>query len=966
MSELEAISYLLELSLNPASARHAETQLKAEEDKPGFALTLLHVIASTNLTNSIRLAGALFLKNYVKRKWVDENGNHLSPDAERVKAEITSLMITLPSNLQVQIGETISLIADSDFPDKWPTLIDDFVAKISEDDMYTNKGVLIVAHSIFKRWRPLFRSDELFLEIKLVLSKFSVPFLNLLQRVDALIDQNKENQAQLVILLEVLYQLVKIYYDLNCQDIPEFFEDNLNVGMGIMHKYLVFDSPFFKPKDSDDDDDDEEVDILSKVKTSICELIQLYTARYEDVFEPLLPQFIQSTWNLLTTIGPQQRFDILTSKLLSFLTTVVRLPTHSDIFNNEVAIKEISERIIIPNLSVRTSDEELFEDDPIEYIRRDLEGSDADTRRRASIDFLRELKVKNENLTTQTILKYIEHYLAEFQANPNNWKSKDLAIYLFTALAAKGSVTSSGVTATNLLLDIVGFFTNNIVNELLNTNSHPILKVDAIKYIYTFRNQLTKNQLLESFPILVSHLDSNQYVEYTYAAITIEKILSIKDSNQSNFQLFQKNDIKPFNLDLLTKLFKLITQFQSTPEKLAENEFLMKTVMRVLLIAEDTVEEYATSLAEQLLNIISIVAKNPSNPRFNHFTFESIAVIIKYNHSTKWQELVAVTMGSLLGLLGEDVQEFVPYIFQIFAYLLEISPASQPLPDTFKQLIIPLLSPSVWEFKGNIPAVARLLRSIICKDFSSFGDSEIEPLLGVFQKLISSKANEDYGFELVESIILSAAESRIAGYTKNIAILLLQRLQNSRTEKFVKRLISFVSKLTIIKSSSYAIGFFDQVQPEIFAKITSQFLIPSLQNINNLTEKKIAIVGFTNIVFDESFIKGPYSSMLIPTLSVLLQITTSSSIKTQATDNAIGPDLDFDEPSSFGSSFSRLATIGNKPFDPVSSLSNVNGGALYLTERIKKSDLESGGVFVNGVKSQVGPDVLKALTGLGF
>jgi len=31
------------------------------------------------------------------------------------------------------------------------------------------------------------------------------------------------------------------------------------------------------------------------------------------------------------------------------------------------------------------SDEELFEDDPLDYIRRDLEGSDSDTRRRSAL-----------------------------------------------------------------------------------------------------------------------------------------------------------------------------------------------------------------------------------------------------------------------------------------------------------------------------------------------------------------------------------------------------------------------------------------------------------------------------------------------------------------------------------------------------------------------------------------------------
>lgn len=37
------------------------------------------------------------------------------------------------------------------------------------------------------------------------------------------------------------------------------------------------------------------------------------------------------------------------------------------------------------------SDEELFEDNPEEYIRRDIEGSDVDTRRRAACDLVKVL-----------------------------------------------------------------------------------------------------------------------------------------------------------------------------------------------------------------------------------------------------------------------------------------------------------------------------------------------------------------------------------------------------------------------------------------------------------------------------------------------------------------------------------------------------------------------------------------------
>jgi len=33
-------------------------------------------------------------------------------------------MISVPSNLQVQLSEAVTIIADSDFPEKWEDLID--------------------------------------------------------------------------------------------------------------------------------------------------------------------------------------------------------------------------------------------------------------------------------------------------------------------------------------------------------------------------------------------------------------------------------------------------------------------------------------------------------------------------------------------------------------------------------------------------------------------------------------------------------------------------------------------------------------------------------------------------------------------------------------------------------------------------------------------------------------------------
>ena len=53
------------------------------------------------------------------------------------------------------------------------------------------------------------------------------------------------------------------------------------------------------------------------------------------------------------------------------------------------------------------------------------------------------------------------------------------------------------------------------------------------------------------------------------------------------------------------------------------------------------------------------------------------------------------------------LQEFHPYVFQVFALLIELH--TPPLPATYLQILPGLLTPVFWERPGNIPALTRLL-----------------------------------------------------------------------------------------------------------------------------------------------------------------------------------------------------------------------------------------------------------------
>lgn len=65
-------------------------------------------------------------------------------------------------------------------------------------------------------------------------------------------------------------------------------------------------------------------------------------------------------------------------------------------------------QVIVPNLGTRDEDEEVFEMNPVEYIRRDAEGSDSDTRRRAAADLVKSLTERFPAEVTQLFTGYVK------------------------------------------------------------------------------------------------------------------------------------------------------------------------------------------------------------------------------------------------------------------------------------------------------------------------------------------------------------------------------------------------------------------------------------------------------------------------------------------------------------------------------------------------------------------------------
>lgn len=305
-------------------------------------------------------------------------------------------------------------------------------------------------------------------------------------------------------------------------------------------------------------------------------------------------------------------------------------------------------------------------------------------------------------------------------------------------------------------------------------------------------------------------------------------------------------ELKPFLNDLFTGLFSIV----DNPE-LNENEYVMKCVMRALNVAKDDLMDVVQVVLEKLTAALARVAKNPKNPQYNHFLFESIAVLIRAvctKDAAATSAFEQFLFPPFQTVLQMEVVEFTPYVFQLLAQILEFRPEGAGLGEAYSSLFPPLLTPTLWERKGNIPALSRLMTAYLSK-----GPNDLVPhllgILGVFQKLISSKANELYAFDLLRAIVMYMPADAFMPRMKDIVQLILMKLQQSKTPKYVGLVTHFFALFVGKFGSQAYLDQLNQLQPGLGLTLMVQVWVPRLQAVSPMRlEAKTQIVGLTKLL----------------------------------------------------------------------------------------------------------------------
>ena len=572
-------------------------------------------------------------------------------------------------------------------------------------------------------------------------------------------------------------------------------------------------------------------------------------------------------------------------------------------------------------MEMRECDVEQFEDNPDEYIRRDLEGSDVDTRRRAACDLVKGLSRHFEEKITQIFGSYVQTMLQQYSVNPKqNWKSKDAALYLVTSLATRAKTAKHGITQTNQLVNLGDFCNTHIVPELQNSGNaseFPVLKSDCVKYVLTFRSQLPPDMVKAIFPLVVPYLKLPYVVVHSYAAACVEKILIMKDPAGS--ALLKQQDLTPITEDLLKNLFGAF-DFPGS----IENEYVMKAVMRSFSGLQDAVIPYLAHLLPPLTNKLSQAAKNPTRPHYNHYLFESLSLSIRIVCKTNPGAVAnfeQVLFPVFEEILKTDVQEFVPYVFQIMSLMLELHTEGN-VPEPYMALFSFLLVPLLWERPANIHPLVRLLQAFISRGAAQVvAQNKITGLLGVFQKLIASKSNDHEGFYLLQSMVEYLPQDALKSYVKQVFVILFQRLNSSKTTKYVKNLLVFFFVYTIKHGGSNMIATCDQIQNGIFGMVCDSLIVKdgAVQKISETTDKKIAAVGLTNLLCNtDDLINGRYADKFKPLLLALIALFELPQDESIPDDEHF---IEIEDTPGYQTAYSQLIFAGKPDYDPVAGVS---------------------------------------------
>ncbi|KAI0558157.1 Exportin-2 [Gracilaria domingensis] len=302
------------------------------------------------------------------------------------------------------------------------------------------------------------------------------------------------------------------------------------------------------------------------------------------------------------------------------------------------------------------------------------------TRRRGAMELVKGLCIYYETAITTILSGYVKEMLSK----ENDWYKQDAALYIVTALGWRSGTATEGATEKSSLINVMEFFENFVLPQLLESVKNPealetpIFAADLIKYAMSFWQQISIDGCIKVAGICGKLLRAEKPIVRNYAASCIERILAmmkVVDQGTANGSTDRqhKQKVPRIGKEQIEAMLPTFLPTATLAMKNTEqgNEYLMRLVHRFCSVARDLMAPFIGELLPVLVEILKEVTSNPRNPHFNHYLFESMVAIIRFNaNKTSVANFKEALMETMCNILVIHVTEFGPYVFQILCQLM--------------------------------------------------------------------------------------------------------------------------------------------------------------------------------------------------------------------------------------------------------------------------------------------------------
>ncbi|XP_031553148.1 importin-7-like [Actinia tenebrosa] len=378
--DIQQLATIFSSTFDPNHQQEAEKRLDELKYHQGFVTMLVHLIMSNEIVPPVRQAACIYLKNMVVKYWKERDPNDFPdgdipfvlPEQDKafMREHLIDAVINAPDLIRVQLTVCISQMLRHDFPEKWPTVIDKVNLYLTSNNQATWMGALLTLYQIVKKYE--FKKIE---ERPPIITIMGTMLPILYNHCVGLMNDDS------VTAVSMQKQILKIFYSLIQCNMPLEIINEQNFPKWMQIFQTVVDRPV--PAAALEPDEDERPRLAWwKAKKWALHILQRIFERYATpgsvskeysaFADYYCKNFAVSTTQIMLKVLDQYRHKVyiaprVIQQTLNYLRNGVSNSIHWKVMRPH--IHGIIQEVVFPLMCHTDEDQELWEDDPYDFIR---------------------------------------------------------------------------------------------------------------------------------------------------------------------------------------------------------------------------------------------------------------------------------------------------------------------------------------------------------------------------------------------------------------------------------------------------------------------------------------------------------------------------------------------------------------------------------------------------------------------